>query len=168
MGMEHYLGIDVGGAKIAYGLFNGDKQLQAKLELPTNIDLTAPQFFDLILEQARSFAKANAVPFSSLQGIGIGVPSFLNFNTGHIVKTGSIPLLHDFPVRTYLQKKLEHQIPIVIDNDANTGTLAELRQGAGKKLEHFIFTLISTGIGSGLMGRSLGEVQDLQGRAGIW
>lgn len=149
--MKHYLGIDIGGTKIAYGLFDANKQLQAKLEVPTNTTLSAPHFFDLVLEQARSFTKTNEISFSSIQGIGIGVPSFLNFDTGHIVKTGSIPLLRDFPVKAYLEEKLGQQISVVIDNDANTAALAELRQGAGKRFKHFIFTLISTGIGSGLI-----------------
>lgn len=148
---KYYLGIDIGGTKVAYGLFNAKKQLIAKSKTPTNIEQVAPRFFDSICDYARVFTNANQVDFDLIRGIGIGVPSFIHFDTGHIMKSGSIPLLQDFPAKEYLGQKFANQIPIVIDNDGNVGALAERRRGAGRDFEHFIFCLVSTGIGSGLI-----------------
>ena len=37
----HYIGIDVGGTKIAIGLFNEQKELVSKSKIPTDKELSA-------------------------------------------------------------------------------------------------------------------------------
>lgn len=42
-----------------------------------------------------------------------------------------------------------YQVPVLIDNDANLGALAEAWWGAGQGVEHFTFVKVATGIGAG-------------------
>ncbi len=146
--MRYYIGIDVGGTKIAYGLFDEHKNLLTKVKTPTNTELLADAFFDAICEQVDSLLTDNHIPFERVEGIGIGMPSFIYFDKGFVVKTASLPRIHDFPLRDYLREKWGNRVRIVIDNDGNTGALAEFRNGAGCGFEHMVFCLVSTGIGS--------------------
>ena len=79
------------------------------------------------------------------------MPSFIHFDKGYVVKTASIPNIHHFPLRDYLQKKLGDRVRIVVDNDGNTGALAEFLYGAGRGFDHMVFCLVSTGIGSSII-----------------
>jgi len=149
--MSYYLGIDVGGTKIAYGLFDGNKKLLAKKRTPTDSGLSAGPFFDALCETIDLFLKEQGVPAGEVEGIGIGMPSFIYFDKGYIIKTASLPQIHDFPLRDYLHTKLGEKIRIVVDNDGNTGALAEFRHGAGRGYEHMLFCLVSTGIRSSII-----------------
>lgn len=146
--MAYYLGIDVGGTKIAYGLFDGNKNLLAKKKTETNTQLSPEAFFDLLYDEIHLFLKNEQVLFENVQGIGIGLPSFVHYEKGYIVQTGSIPQLHHFPAREYLTHKFGDSIKIAVDNDGNTGALAEYRYGAGQGFDNVIFCLVSTGLGS--------------------
>jgi predicted NBD/HSP70 family sugar kinase len=42
-------------------------------------------------------------------------------------------------------------VPVVVDNDANLGALAEARWGAGRRAETLVYVKASTGIGAGLV-----------------
>ena len=149
--MSFYIGIDIGGTKTAYGLFDHSKKMVAKKKTSTNTELDAAAFFDAVCDEILRFLKERQISLSDVAGVGVGLPSFINFEQGYIVKTGSIPQLHHFYLRDYLKRKLGNDIKIVIDNDGNTGALAEFIYGAGQGHDHMIFCLISTGIGSSII-----------------
>lgn len=146
-----YIGIDVGGTKIAYGLFDRNKTLIHTFRSPTDRKLKAKSFFDKLLHDMEEFLKGCGYRIENINGIGIGLPSFLDYKKGWIIKTGSLPELHDFPVRDYLMEKLGQGIALSIDNDGNAAALAEIRRGAGREFEHMVYCLISTGIGSSII-----------------
>ena len=62
--MKTYLGIDVGGSSIKYGLVqeNGNISNQGKYKVPQTIDL----FYDSIVELANRFPE--------IEGIGLSMP----------------------------------------------------------------------------------------------
>jgi len=154
--VAYYLGIDVGGTKIAYGLFNDKKELISKKRTATKIDLEPEAFFNDLCDEIRSFLEKEQVSLAGVKGIGIGLPSFIHYEKGYIVQTGSIPQLHHFPARDYLQSKFNDYIEILVDNDGNTGALAEYRYGIGKGFDNVIFCLVGTGLGSSyIINRSL-------------
>lgn len=146
--MGYYLGIDVGGTKIAYGLFDENRKLLKSKKTITKVHLPPEDFFDELCKEIKEFISDQKISLEQVKGIGIGLPSFIHYQTGYIVQTGSMPQINHFPVRDYLQQKLGDQIKIVVDNDGNTGALAEYRYGSGQGYEHVIFCLVSTGIGS--------------------
>ncbi len=149
--MGYYIGVDVGGTKIAYGLFDAQKNLISKLKTPTDTSLSAEAFFDGVCDQINQMITEKGIRLNEVEGVGVGMPSFIVFEEGFIVKTASIPNINKFPLRDYLQKKLGGSIRVVVDNDGNTGALAEFRQGAGQGFDSMVFCLISTGLGSSLI-----------------
>jgi len=149
--MKYLLGIDVGGTKIAYGLFDENKQLIENRKRDSDASLESEEFFDVVVDDIYQILKDKQAAISEVSGIGIGLPSHIHFQTGHIIKTGSLPKIFDFPLKDYLQKKLGSGVKIVIDNDGHAGALAEYRYGAGKDFEHIVYCPVSTGISSGII-----------------
>lgn len=145
------IGIDVGGTKTAYGLFDRNKNLIFKNKVPTNSDLDAKEFFDDIADNILSIIKDQNIDISSLRGIGIGMPSYVFYEEGRIIKTANLPKIKEFPARNYLYKKLGSDIRIMLDNDAHTAALAEHRNGAGRGFNHMLYCPVSTGISTGII-----------------
>lgn len=147
--MQYRIGIDAGGTKVAYGLFDESNNLIDRFQHPTPITADGPEFCDLVIESVNRMLHSNGLGKDSLQGIGICMPSFILFDEGYVCMTSAMVNIRDFAMRDYLQERL--QVPVVLDNDGNVAALAEHRYGAGRGSKHMIYVATSTGIGSGLI-----------------
>lgn len=144
------LGIDVGGTKIAYGLLTEDNKIVYRHQTPTPLEIT-PEEFTLKLyteiDSLLSFAGRRA---SDLAGIAVGMPSYVDYQNGIAVTSGSIHHIKNYPARDILKKRFPG-IPVIIDGDTNMAALAEHRYGAGKAYEHMVYVALSTGLGTGFI-----------------
>jgi glucokinase len=148
--MEQFtIGIDVGGTKTAYGIFDGARNLVHRLSHLSSADCPPEAFFDEIAANVRELARGCQIKAEQIRGVGLGMPSFILYDEGHIVKTSNLTKIKDFPARAYLSQKLGG-IRVVLDNDARAGGLAELRYGAGRGFDSMLFCPLSTGISSSL------------------
>lgn len=147
--MRYRMGIDAGGTKVAYGLFDESGSLIDRFQHPTPIEADGPAFCDLLIDSVSKMLSGNNIAVSELQGIGICMPSFILFDEGYVCMTSAMVNIRDFAMRDYLQARLH--TPIVLDNDSNAAALAEHRYGAGKGSRHMVYVATSTGIGSGLI-----------------
>jgi glucokinase len=149
--MEQFtIGIDVGGTKTAYGLLDGKARIIGRLSHPSNSLCSPEQFFDQIVAGIYEILSARHLKKENLRGVGIGMPSFILFEEGRIIKTSNLPNIRDFPARAYLMKKLDG-VRVIIDNDAHTAAIAEHQHGAGRGFENLLYCPVSTGISTGII-----------------
>jgi glucokinase len=147
---KYVIGIDVGGTKVACGLFDGSKRLLAERRIPSNGKLSPECFFNVLEEEIRALTAGSSLRMEQIWGIGIGMPSFILFEEGRIIKTSNLVKIRDFPARDYLAGKFPG-ISIVLDNDAHVAALAEHRFGAGRGFQHMLYCPVSTGIASAMI-----------------
>jgi len=149
--MEQYtIGIDIGGTKVAYGLFNCRKQIILRKTHPSNTEYFPEEFFNEVVINIQGIMSDNHIKKEDLMGVGIGLPSFIAFEEGRIIKTSNLTNIHDFPARDYLIDKFSG-IRVVIDNDAHAAAIAEHRYGAGRGFNNMLYCPVSTGISSGII-----------------
>ena len=97
--MERYtIGIDVGGTKTAYGVLNGQKELVRSLTHPSNAECSPEAFFDQIAANVRELMAACSITNASLLGVGLGMPSFILYDEGYIIKTSNLVKIKEFSV----------------------------------------------------------------------
>ncbi|MGX6444487.1 ROK family protein [Neobacillus sp. K501] len=80
-------------------------------------------------------------------GIGVGVPGIVN-------KSGSVLLAPNLGwMNIALKKDLEDlfQVPVIIENEANAGAVAEQQFGAGQDYKNMIYISAGIGIGVGII-----------------
>lgn len=146
--MERFsIGIDIGGTKIAYGLFGGDGKLVDKMRTQTPQDLEAEDFFQYVKRDVETIAGKNGVPLSGIEGIGVGMPGSIRCPDGYVAVNSNIPKLAGFGAGDYL-KKIFPDTNIEVDNDAHAAALGESRYGAGKGFDNMIYCAVSSGISS--------------------
>ena len=144
-----HLGIDVGGTKIAYGMFDGDGGLLARHQQATPLDIDGPGLCGMLLEGIDDILAQRGANHGDVEGIGIGMPSFILYDEGYILATSALVNIRQFGMKDYLARRLD--IPVFLDNDSNAAALAEYRFGAGRGSRHMIYMSASTGLGSGLI-----------------
>lgn len=91
---------------------------------------------------------ASDLPRQKLIGVGIGLAGIVNFETG-VLRQSPFFGWRDLPLRDLLQVQIK--VPVYIDNDVNTLTLAEQWFGVGQGVEDFLTLTVGRGIGLGIV-----------------
>ena len=150
MEQKYTLGIDAGGTKVAYGLFDAEGNLIYRTQHPSDVRADGPAFADRMLKNIEMILEKQEVGMEELEGLGVCMPSYILFDKGYIYLTSALPEIKDFAMREYMEERLPG-VKIVLDNDSNVAALAEYRKGAGRGTRHMVYMAVSTGIGSGLI-----------------
>lgn len=149
MEKKYIFGIDAGGTKVAYGLFDLDGKLLDRFQHPTDIDANGPVFCDKVIATVNEILAKHCANLDEVKGIGICMPSYIEFEKGYVHMTSAMVNIREFAMRDYLQERLG--VHVVLDNDSNVAALAELRQGSGRGCTNMVYVAVSTGIGSGII-----------------
>ena len=159
--MERYfIGLDIGGTKLAAILGTSDGRILKKLKLPSEADKGPEQMLDKLTAMAQQLMGPEVVaigiscggPLDSRRGIVMSPPNLPGWDNVHIVDIMS----QRFGIPAYLQ------------NDANACALAEHRFGAGVGCDNMVFLTFGTGMGAGLIldGRLYSGITDTAGEIG--
>jgi len=151
---ELYLGLDIGGTKVAVGLVDGAGRVAAQARRSTESLRQEGEFVPALLRLARSVAGERPA------GVGIALPGPVDPRRGVIRRAPRNQELEGVPLAEICAQELG--CPAVADNDANCAALAEARFGAGRGAASLAYFTVSTGIGGGF----IVEGRPLSGRQG--
>ncbi|MDQ3930263.1 MAG: ROK family protein [Chloroflexota bacterium] len=87
-------------------------------------------------------------------GIGVGVPGPVDFARGVLVAPPLMPAWGNYPIRDFFRNVFPNAF-VSVDNDVNMMALGELRAGAGRGIDNFLFVKIGTGIGAGIISQGM-------------
>ena len=142
------IGIDIGGTQIRTAVLRGSTLL-SRVRLGTGEqpppDRTIPRIFTAI-QQALAEAHTS---LTQIAGIGIATPGPLNNRTGVVYNPPNLPGWKGVPLRDIFVQQFN--IPVFVENDANTAGLGEYMFGAGQGSNTMVYLTISTGIGGGVI-----------------
>ena len=139
-----YLGVDVGGTKVAVAAVEGSTALHA-VEHPTALEST-----EALLAGIEAAVREVTAAAGEPDAIGIGVPSQIEWATGTVVASVNIPLA-GVPLREELSRRFG--VPVYVDNDASCAALAEAHAIGAREL---VMLTLGTGVGGGVVTR--GEI----------
>lgn len=136
-----YLGIDIGGTGMKYGVLSGT-ELLLRGSVPT------PNTPEAILEALVHILQETQgkIP-APLQSIGIGIPGFVDKKDGRILFCSNLPL-EQYPLAEKLRKITP--LPVFVENDANCAALGEYSVNP-RHPQHMILLTLGTGIGGGIL-----------------
>jgi N-acetylglucosamine repressor len=83
-----------------------------------------------------------------LLGVGLGLAGIVDAERGRL-RLSPYFGWRDVPLRDWLQDRL--RVPVTVDNDVNTLTLAEKWFGAGQGVDHFLTLTVGRGVGLGIV-----------------
>lgn len=147
---EHViLGVDMGATHVAVALTNlRGRVLSWKEEAhPVRSDPEGTRA--LIVRLCEACLAEVPGASKALLGIGVAVPAPVDHRDP---KRLSPTVLPAWEGRSGFDSLETHfGVPVLVDNDANLGAVAERWWGAGRGVEHFTYIKLATGIGAGLM-----------------
>ncbi len=143
------LGVDFGATHISVTLTDlRGKVLEWKeRERPVDGDVEASR--SAVMELCDECMGRNGNGTRRLLGIGVAVPSPVD--PRHLQRISDV-VLPSWRGRIGLENlHRRYGVPILVDNDANLGALAEGWWGAGRDVRDFTYIKVATGIGAGII-----------------
>ena len=118
---KYVIGVDVGGSKLLYGLFDDQMRLVRVIQRPTDQELAPDALLDQIAAHIRELMRGAGVSAEEVRGVGAAFPSHIDFEKGVVLETADIYALNNVPVRDM------------------------------RGYRHMIYVTVATGIGGGLI-----------------
>lgn len=144
----YFVGIDVGGTKIAGALISAQGRILTRTKLSSPKNGHSSQVIRVIAGVIQEILEEKRVPRKAIKGIGIGIPGVVDATRKKIITTPNIGL-SGVALARILERRFH--IKTLLENDVNLGTLGEKYFGVAKKARHVIGLFPGTGIGGGII-----------------
>jgi glucokinase len=144
-----FVGVDVGGTKVAAGVVDAQGQIVASLRKPMIADGDAAAGLGAVISAIDALFAAHPGAREAIGGIGICAPGPLDPFTGIVVNPPNLKCWRNFPLAAEISAR--YGVAVRIDNDANAAALAEVLWGAGRGYKNVFYACIGTGIGTGII-----------------
>ena len=157
-----FLGIDLGGTKLCFAIFDKDGKILQK-QLVALDGREGDEVGKLITDNIVNLINSKN---HSIKSIGICVPGIYHLKTGR-VWAPNIPGWEDYPLLQEV-KQVCGKISVTIDSDRACYILGELWQGNAQGCSDAIYLSVGTGIGAGILvkGIVLRGAHDIAGAIG--
>jgi len=142
--MTYSIGVDIGGTNTVIGLLDPGLQLVNRTVIPTRPAEGADMLFDRIAASISGMVQEAGVG-SDGYTVGMGVPGFVNSDTGISMSSGNLGWIVE-PVAAKMQARL--QAPVAIDNDVRMYVYGESLFGAGQGVRYVLGVTVGTGLAS--------------------
>lgn len=143
-----YIGVDIGGTKIACGLVDETGKLLFSEEVHTDAHRGGASVLRVAINLALSIAAMAET--GSIQAIGIGAGGQIDAERGIVVSaTYILPGWNGTQIKREFEDAFK--VPAFVDNDVNALAMGELRFGVAKNLKTVVFLALGTGVGGAIV-----------------
>jgi glucokinase len=137
---QRVIGVDLGGTKILAGIVGRDGRVERHRENPTPV--TSQD--DLLVGLDRAVEE---LLDDDIAALGFGLPSPIDQRTGRAQQAVNIPLDATIDFRRRMAERFD--LPVGIENDANSAAYAEFHFGAAREAHSMVMLTLGTGCGGG-------------------
>lgn len=136
------IAIDLGGTNMRVGLTEGARIVETVIE-----PCPAREAEEVVLAQLKRQISQLMRP--EVVGIGVGVPSVVDWRRGIVYNVANIPSWKEVHLKEALEQAFG--VPVAVNNDANCFALGAWRYGEGQGTEDMVGLTMGTGIGAGII-----------------
>lgn len=129
------IGIDVGGSKMLFELFDSALSPIDQIKVKTHGD-NKKKFTETVLESLEALLKKSKQRSLKISAVGIGCAGTIDTARNLVKVSPNIPALKEYSFPSVLRKLVA--APVRIYNDVNAALYGELKCGAAAGLKHVI------------------------------
>ena len=141
--MTKYIGIDIGGTSVKYGLVDENGVVSNKNSFKTKAEDKDGLLSDLL----DAVDNMKAID-SNLAGIGVSMPGVVQAD-GYLTTAGAVKCFYEINLKDILEDKTS--LPVKIENDANAAAIAEKWLGSAQGVHDYLSLVLGTGVGGALV-----------------
>jgi glucokinase len=144
-----YLGVDLGGTKVAVSAGDDAGNVIARTRRPTAPCGRPLEDIERLGDDVLQVVRDAGFTRQDIAALGISAPGPLDPTGRRLLSPPNLPGWDDVPLADALEERLG--CPVRLENDANAAALAEWRFGAGRGFASAVYLTMSTGVGAGLV-----------------
>ncbi|MEK4854286.1 ROK family protein [Paenibacillus sp. FSL H7-0756] len=164
----YLLGLEISRTHAKLVLTDFHLQLLGEYTWSMDAGLTPGYLMASLEEQAQRLLEAASLSFSRVAGLGIGAVGPLDRTAGVILNPARFPAPGWSQVHIKEQLEQRLQVPVCLDNGANTALLGEYWASRSRMQHHLLYLHAGIGLRSAIMndGRLLYGMSDTEGAVG--
>jgi glucokinase len=143
-----YIGIDVGGTKIAGSMVTFDGQIVSRVKMSTPLRASSAKIYECVKKTIEDVLTSSGTGIANIASIGAGIPGIVDRDQQSILATPNIDLA-GFPLAKELEK--DFGVSVCLGNDVNLGLLGERWLGVAKGIDHAVGLFWGTGLGGAVI-----------------
>ena len=144
MGEKKYIGIEIGGTK--FQAIVADE----KLNIFERVFVTVGDVKKASILQDKIKNSITKLMYNhEIESIGVGFGGPIDIISGKIFASFQVEGWNNFNLKMWLNNKFN--IPVFVENDANTAALAEARIGCGENFNRVFYITLGSGVGGGFV-----------------
>ena len=145
-----YIGIDVGGTKSLFALFNPRFEVLAQEKFRSHPEKGGAKAFTAEMEDAiRKLMKAARKKGLKVRVVGVGCAGDVDMRRGVVNHSPNLGFLDDYPFRRKLEKLTGAKV--FLGHDVQTGLYGEFKLGAARKARNVLGVWLGTGVGGAVI-----------------
>ena len=145
-----YIGIDIGGTKSLYALFDESFEVIAEKKLRTHPEKGGrPAFTREMAAAIKSLLAQARKSKVEVRRVGVGCAGDIDLKRGVIRASPNLEILSGYPLRERIEKLTGAKV--FVCNDVMAGLYGEYRLGAARKARHVIGVWLGTGVGGAVI-----------------
>jgi predicted NBD/HSP70 family sugar kinase/biotin operon repressor len=141
-------GVDIGHGHVRVAVSDRRAEILAEVETQTDADPHGNATLDIAADLVRRAAEQSGIPVADLLTVGLCVPAPIDRRSAR-VDHAVLPGWHELAPAQELSRRIE--LPVIVDNDANLGAMAEHQHGAGRGVADLLYVKLASGVGAGLV-----------------
>lgn len=146
----YVVGIDLGGSKITFGLFDYNNNLKHRKTIQTFQVNDRGLFIKKLVTEIRNILSENGKAIDELKAIGIASPGIIDFKSGIVIEgSPNLPDWKQFNLKQVIEK--EFNIPVIVENDVRAALIGEFLKGKCRTVHSAVLISLGTGIGSAML-----------------
>lgn len=150
---KFYIGVDVGGTTIKFGVFDGDKKFIEQFAVVTEFRMKNAEKLIVkdIIDAIEKYFENNeyGMTRAKLAGVGIAIPGPVVNNT--VLRAVNINWRKKYDVVKEVKKRLGNKVSVRVYNDANAAALGEYNETLKGKYKSICLMTLGTAVGIGII-----------------
>ncbi len=154
---KKFVGIEIGGTKFQAIVADSEMNIVKRV-----VDTVGEEKEATVIQKKIELSISGLISEFDINSIGVGFGGPVDMKNGRIFTSYHVNGWNNFDLRAWLSNMFN--LPVYLDNDANTAALAEARLGCGSKHNRVFYITLGSGVGGGFIvdgevyhGNSLGE-----------
>ncbi|MDQ3706608.1 MAG: ROK family transcriptional regulator [Chloroflexota bacterium] len=148
--LGYVIGIDIGATSLDLAVADLTSHVLLRDNGPADVRQEPAVLLGEVKRRLSDMLRKGGVRAEEIIGIGVGLPGPVDFARGVLVAPPLMPAWGNYPIRGFFRNLFPNAF-VSVDNDVNMMALGELRAGAGRGIDNFLFIKIGTGIGAGII-----------------
>jgi glucokinase len=142
MNRPSVIGVDIGGTSLRAAVVHSEK-LGEVLSVPVRKAAGEREVL------ADLYSVIDPLVGGEVRGLGVGVPSVIDLETGVVTDVQNIPSWKRVALRARLEER--YRLPVFLNNDANCFTAGEKHFGKARPFANAVGLIVGTGLGAGVI-----------------